>query len=336
MQIKALPRPFYRRLPVDDSTPQQAIQRWEKLRLYARLRRQGCSQELALEAISCSRSTYYRWRKRFDTSGLPGLVARSRCPRRVRSHQWSHRDERLVWQLRRRYPFCGKLRLHIFLQQEHGFTGSVSTVGRILAKGVRLGRIRPCAFYQGRLRPKRRRNFQKGHAQRWRYGMKASRAGQLVQIDHMSISPLPGVQLKEFKALCPLSKQLVVRCYTRATARNATRFLQAVLQEMPFPVTSLQVDGGSEFRAQFETACQNLDLPLYVLPPRRPQYNGCVERAHSTTRCEFWNFYYGELKVADINQALQEHLHFYHHRRPHRSLGLLTPQAFLATLGSVA
>ena len=335
MQIKALPYPFYRRLPVDDSTPQQAIQRWEKLRLYDRLGRQGCSQELALEAISCSRSTYYRWRKRFDTSGLPGLVARSRCPRRVRSHQWSHRDEHHVWQLRRRYPFGGKLRLHIFLQQEHGFTGSVSTVGRIL-KGVRLGRIRPCAFYQGRLGPKRRRNFQKGHAQRWRYGMKASRAGQLVQIDHMSISPLPGVQLKEFKALCPLSKQMVVRCYTRATAGNATRFLQAVLQEMPFPVTSLQVDGGSEFRAQFETACQNLDLPLYVLPPRRPQYNGCVERAHSTTRCEFWNFYYGELKVADINQALQEHLHFYHHRRPHRSLGLLTPQAFLATLGSVA
>ena len=147
MQIKALPYPFYRRLPVDDSTPQQAIQRWEKLRLYDRLRRQGCSQKLALEAIGWSRSTYYRWRKRFHTSGLDGLVARSRCPRRLRSPQWSLQDERLVWQMRRRYPFCGKLRLHLFLQQEHGFAGSVSTVGRILAKGVRLGR-----------------NFQKGHA----------------------------------------------------------------------------------------------------------------------------------------------------------------------------
>ncbi len=36
--------------------------------------------------------------------------------------------------------------------------------------------------------------------------------------------------------------------------------------------------------AKFETACQNLDLPLYVLPPRRPQYNGCVERAHSKAK----------------------------------------------------
>ena len=336
MQIKALPYPLYRRLPIDDSTPQQAIQRWEKLRLYDRLRRQGCSQKLALEAIGWSRSTYYRWRKRFHTSGLDGLAARSRCPRRLRSPQWSFQDERLVWQLRRRYPFCGKLRLHLFLQQEHAFAGSVSTVGRILAKGVRLGRIRPWAFYQGRLGPQRRRNFQKGHAQRWRYGMKASRPGQLVQIDHSRVYPLPGVQFKEFKAICPVSKHLVVRCYSRATARNATRFLQALLQEMPFPITSLQVDGGSEFRAQFETACHKLDLPLYVLPPRRPQYNGCVERAHSTTRCEFWTFYDGELRVADINRALQQQLHFYHHRRPHRSLGLLTPQAFLATLSSAA
>ena len=87
MQMKVLPRPFYRRLPIDDSTPQQAIQRWEKLRLYDRLRRQGCCRKLALEAIGCSRSTCYRWRKRFHPSGLDGLVARSRCPRRVRSPQ---------------------------------------------------------------------------------------------------------------------------------------------------------------------------------------------------------------------------------------------------------
>ena len=202
MQIKALPYPFYRRLPIDDSTPQQAIQRWEKLRLYDRLRRQGCSQKLALEAIGWSRSTYYRWRKRFDTSGLDGLVARSRCPRRLRSPQWSFQDERLVWQMRRRYPFCGKLRLHLFLQQ-HAFAGSVSTVGRILAKGVRLGRIRPCAFYQGRLGPQRRRNFQKGHAQRWRYGMKASGPANWSRSTTPGSTPCPGSSSRSSRPSVP-------------------------------------------------------------------------------------------------------------------------------------
>ncbi len=192
MQIKALPYQFYRRLPIDDSTPKAAIQRWEKLRLYQRLRRQGCSQKLALEAIGCSRASYYRWKKRFDTSGLPGLVARSRRPRRVRSPQWTASDERLVFQLRRRYPYFGKLRLQVLLQRQYGLTWSASTIGRILAKGVRLGRIRPCAFCQGRVKVKRRRRFQQGHAQRWRYGTKASRAGQLVQIDHSRVPPSRG------------------------------------------------------------------------------------------------------------------------------------------------
>ena len=87
-----------------------------------------------------------------------------------------------------------------------------------MAKGVRLGRIRPCAFCQGRVKVKRRRRFRQGHAQRWRYGTKASRAGQLT--------------------------------------------------------------------------------------------------------------------LAAINQALKEHSLFYHHLCPHRSLDLLTPHAFLATLQS--
>ena len=164
--------------------------------------------------------------------------------------------------MRRRFPFCGKLRWHLFGQPEHELAGSVSTVGRILAQGVCRGRIRPGAFYPGGLRPKRRPNFPKGHAQRWRYGTKASRPGQLVQVDHSRLYPLPGVQFQEFKAICPITQYWVVRGYSRATARNATRFLPALLQQMPFPVTSIQVDGGSEFMAEFETACQNLDLPL--------------------------------------------------------------------------
>ena len=56
-----------------------------------------------------------------------------------------------------------------------------------------------------------------------------------------------GRQLKEFKAVCPVTKQMSARVYSRATALNAKRFLQTVIRELPFPPTSIQVDGGSEF-----------------------------------------------------------------------------------------
>jgi hypothetical protein len=40
--------------------------------------------------------------------------------------------------------------------------------------------------------------------------------------------------------------------------------------------------GGSEFMKHFENECQKLGIELYVLPPKRPQYNGGVERANRT------------------------------------------------------
>ena len=39
-----------------------------------------------------------------------------------------------------------------------------------------------------------------------------------------------------------------------------------------------RVDSGSEIMAEIEIACQRLDLPLYGVLPRSPQYNGCVEK----------------------------------------------------------
>ena len=172
-----------------------------------------------------------------------------------------------MWAMRTRYPFMGKRRLRVMLRRE-GLQLSESSIGRILAKGLRLGRIRPCAFCRGRVKLKRRRRFD-GHAQRWRYGQRAARPGELVQIDHMSLHR-DGKHLKEFKAVSPLGKQLVARAYARATAHSAKRFLQAVQADLPHPLLSIQVDGGSEFMADFEQACRDLGIPLYVLPPGAP------------------------------------------------------------------
>jgi hypothetical protein len=41
---------------------------------------------------------------------------------------------------------------------------------------------------------------------------------------------------------------------SQATAHAATRFLDTLLERMPFPVRGIQVDGGSEFQSTFEQA----------------------------------------------------------------------------------
>ena len=82
------------------------------------------------------------------------------------------------------------------------------------------------------------------------------------------------------------------RVFSRATASNAKRFFQAVIEAMPFAVRSIQVDGGSEFQADFE-------------------------RANRSARIEFWSLYDGPLTVADIAPRLAEHQFFHNYRRPH-------------------
>ncbi len=91
---------------------------------------------------------------------------------------------------------------------------------------------------------------------------------------------------------------------------------------------SVQVDGGSEFRAEFEPACQTPDIPQFALPPRRPQFNGCVQRANHSARVEFWNLYSGQLTAA-AGVALADSQHFYNHIRPHQSLDMRTPMEYL-------
>ena len=88
---------------------------------------------------------------------------------------------------------------------------------------------------------KRRRRFN-AHAKRWRYGQRAERPGQLVQIDHMSLSR-DSKQLKEFKAVSPIGKQLVTRVHCRATANNAKRFPEAVRTDLPHKLISVHDDG---------------------------------------------------------------------------------------------
>ena len=77
----------------------------------------------------------------------------------------------------------------------------------------------------------------------------------------------------------PLCSTVAVYVFSRATAFNARRFLDAVVDVLPVALRSIQVDGGSRLMAEFEDACQRLGIELHVLPPRRPKWNGRVERA---------------------------------------------------------
>ena len=105
------------------------------------------------------------------------------------------------------------------------------------------------------------------------------------------------------------------------------------MEKAPFKIASIQVDDGSEFMADFEKACAELEIQLFVLPPKRPQWNGGVELGNRTFREEFCGRNdILEDSLGEIRARLKEALHIYNNYRPHQNLKNLTPMDYIQNL----
>lgn len=273
------------------------------------------------------RSTLNRWQKRCDPHNLASLEDRSSRPRIVRQRTWGTREVEAVFALRREYPRWGKAKLVILLARQ-GIVLAVSMVGRIL----RYLRHRRLLIEPRPARATPRSRHARPHAQRKPKGVLIAKEtpGDLVEIDTMRLSPLPGVVRYHFSAVDCASRFGVVSVRGVATAGTAKGFLAEVRARCPFPIKAIQIDGGSEFMAEFEAECQAREIPLWVLPPHSPKLNGQVERMNRTFREEWWECYEGETDLPSMQHAGHEGETVYNEVRPHQSLGMRTPVEFLA------
>ena len=141
--------------------------------------------------------------------------------------------------------------------------------------------------------------------------------GELIQLDTLDVRPSPRVVLKHFTACDVISRWDVVDIYTRATASTACNFLDKIKERMPFLIRAIQVDGGSEFEAQFEAECQRREIKLFILPPRSPELNGHVERARRTHAAEFYQVTESSFDIAELRGELMRWEQTYDTVRPH-------------------
>jgi putative transposase len=274
-----------------------------------------------------SRQTFYRWKKRLDRHDLTTLEERSHRPHQVRKPTWTAELAEQVLSLRQQYPRWGKDKLVVLLRRQQRWV-STSMVGRILVHLKRRGVLheppKPAVLRQAR-RKLRNRPWAIRKPKYWRI----QQPGDLVEIDTKEIRMRRGVILKHFSARDVVSRWDVVEAHHRATSLAAARFLDTLLERLPFPVRALQVDGGSEFAAEFEQACQQRDLPLFVLPPKSPKLNAHVERSHRTHNEEFYQVQAESDHLPVLNRQLRHWERTYNCVRPHQSLAYRTPLEFV-------
>jgi putative transposase len=328
MEVFSIAKGFYR---LSKHTPpelnQKELDRLRALTIYG----ETADVKLVCQTFGISRATLYRWLKRFDRKDLSSLKEESRRPRRVRRPLWDRELVEEVKELREEYPRWGKDKL-VVLVRDQGHEASTSTVGRILRH----------LKHKGELKEPKRRTISAKRKSRRPYGVRkpgdyiAERPGDLVQVDTLDVRPFPWVTLKQFTARDVISKWDVIEAHSRATANTAKEFIETLEQRMPFKVKALQVDGGSEFYSEFEEECQRRNLLLFVLPPKSPKLNGCVERAHRTHTEEFYEVYECSWNVTELNPELRQWEYVYDCVRPHQALNYKTPLQFLKDNGIVS
>lgn len=286
----------------------------------------GQNVSLTCRHFGIARETFYRWKRRYDPFDLASLEDRSSRPRTVRRRTWTTAEVLAVQRLRETFSRWGKEKLAVLLLRD-GLKLSASRVGRILRYLKGRGLLREPL----RRSLAHRRQWKRQYARRKPKSYEAKAPGDIVQIDTMDVRPGPGVVLKQFTTVDVVSRWSVPTIASNATALLAKRALDDLIARMPFPVKAIQVDGGSEFMADFEEACQQKGILLFELPPRSPKLNGRVERANRTFREEFYDCSTASPTVAGFKADLLAWEHTYNHIRPHQALDYLTPAEFLAT-----
>jgi transposase InsO family protein len=131
----------------------------------------------------------------------------------------------------------------------------------------------------------------------------------------------------QFTAIDDCTRIRVLRIYDRLNQQSAIRFVDYVLEKLPFSVEVIQTDNGTEFGSQFHYHVLDAGVGHVYVRPATPRLNGKVERSHRIDAEEFYRMLEGVV-IDDtelFNDRLKEWENFYQFDRPHGALEGQTP-----------
>lgn len=286
--------------------------------------------QLAFPGIS--RRTIYRWRKKFFESErrLSSLLPLSTKPKKVREMVVPYQILGFIKKLRKKYPRISKYKikpfLDIFCEENNLRKYSVSWIGKVITRYQFFFNTRKCVR-------RKRRNTKQVTRVKYCPKQKDIDLGYL-QLDGIKVYFenryyyfLSCIELK--------SRQSWAKRVGTLSSSNAKQFLKEILDQIEYPIHTIQTDNGSEFKGYFDQAIEELENTNHVWSfPKSPKTNGYVERFNWTIQDEFIN-YEIDTAVCDIksfDQKLTNWLVYYNQIRPHQSLGYMTPQNYLVQL----
>ena len=111
-----------------------------------------------------------------------------------------------------------------------------------------------------------------------------------------------------FTAIDDCTRLRILRIYDRLNQKTAIRFVDYVLEKLPFEVEAIQTDNGSEFQSSFHSHVLDRGIRHIYIKPATPRLNGKVERSHLIDAEEFYRGLLGVVIDSSelFNEKLQE------------------------------
>jgi transposase InsO family protein len=294
-----------------------------RLQLFALAAERGVSE--ACRVMGVHRSTYYRWKRQVDRSGLEMLRPRERR-RQQMPNQLSVMVEQRIVAFALGHPGHGPRRIASRLARREwgGLVVSANGVYKTLVRHGLNTRAKRLALVAGHRAP-----FEPPREPEPELHIDTTRPGGLVGLDCFFVGRLHGSKGPVWQitaidtyssfawaelVVCPPSGPTVE--HTSALARRVA----AELQRAGWRLERVLTDNGNEFGCR-EFASR---LPAGVAHTRirsgRPQTNGHVERLHRTILEECWRpafARYLQVRFTGLQRDLAHYLHDYNYDREH-------------------
>ena len=299
----------------------------ERVRILAFWQKHGDS--ATKEAFKVSRATLFRWQKALRSGGgkIESLVPGSTAPKMRRRRVIPDSVKELIMRERLREKI-GKEKLARLLRDDGITTLSASTVGRMLGDLKRNGALSNSARFtlngrtgnliERKLKQYRKKLRSKGHE------------GALVKADTI-VRFTNGIKRYILTAIDLESEFAFAYAYTSHASKAAAEFMRIFKHVSPLSLTHVQTDNGSEFANHFQSFCDDEGIIHFHAYPRSPKMNAEIERFNRTLSEAFIASRRDLLaySLEAFNRELMDWLLWYNSRRPHWSIGLISPLRYI-------
>ena len=280
------------------------------------------------EAFQVSKPTLHRWQKMLDDAdgNIESLNPGSRAPKNKRKRVIPQPVEDLILK-ERQMEQIGKDKLATLIKEDGIGSPSPSTVGRMLGDLKKQGKLKNpkrLSYYAAtntfREKPRhyRKKLRSKGHT------------GALAKADTI-VRFTDGIKRYVLTAIDLETEFAFAYAYTSHSSKAAADFMKNFKHVAPLSLTHVQTDNGSEFADHFELYLEKENITHFHTYPRSPKMNAEIERFNRTLSEAFIakNRHLLAHNLEEFNRRLMVWLLWYNTRRPHWSVGLMSPMRYI-------